>query len=183
MAIAPSNPERVYAVIENVKSALYRSDDGGKTWTRKDDSQRMVWRPFYFSRLVVDPTNPDRVYKPDYTLIASEDGGGSAACGSIASPVDRDLFVVYSALLPLPFREALLARGIALVEVPEPEFPTLGCNVLAVAPRTAVLVAGNPETRARLQRAGVHVHEVNGREICLKGGGGPTCLTRPLVRE
>jgi len=102
---------------------------------------------------------------------------------SIASPVDRDLFVVYSALLPLPFREALLARGIALVEVPEPEFPTLGCNVLAVAPRTAVLVAGNPETRARLQRAGVHVHEVNGREICLKGGGGPTCLTRPLVRE
>jgi len=77
VAIAPSNPERVYAVIENVKSALYRSDDGGKTWTRKDDSQRMVWRPFYFSRLVVDPTNPDRVYKPDYTLIASEDGGGS----------------------------------------------------------------------------------------------------------
>jgi photosystem II stability/assembly factor-like uncharacterized protein len=77
VVIAPSDPQRVYAVIENVKSALYRSDDGGKTWTRKDDSQRMVWRPFYFSRLVVDPTNPDRIYKPDYTLIASEDGGGS----------------------------------------------------------------------------------------------------------
>jgi photosystem II stability/assembly factor-like uncharacterized protein len=77
VAIAPSDPKRVYAVIEHAKSALYRSDDGGKTWTRKDDSQRMVWRPFYFSRLVVDPTNPDRLYKPDYTLIASEDGGGS----------------------------------------------------------------------------------------------------------
>ncbi len=77
VAVAPSNPQRVYAVIENVKSALYRSDDGGKTWTRKDDSQRMVWRPFYFSRLIVDPTNPDRVYKPDYSLIASEDGGAS----------------------------------------------------------------------------------------------------------
>ena len=77
VAIAPSNPQRVYAVIENVKSALYRSDDGGRTWTRKDDSQRMVWRPFYFSRLIVDPTNPDRVYKPDYSLIASEDGGSS----------------------------------------------------------------------------------------------------------
>ncbi|HTS02440.1 MAG TPA: sialidase, partial [Thermoanaerobaculia bacterium] len=77
VAIAPSSPDRVYAVIESVKSALYRSDDGGKTWARKDDSQRMVWRPFYFSRLVVDPTNPDRVYKPDLTLIASEDGGQS----------------------------------------------------------------------------------------------------------
>ena len=77
VAIAPSKPERVYAVIEGVKSALFRSDDGGKTWARKDDSQRMVWRPFYFSRLVVDPTNPDRVYKPNLTLIASEDGGES----------------------------------------------------------------------------------------------------------
>ena len=62
-----------------MKSALFRSDDGGKTWARKDDSQRMVWRPFYFSRLVVDPTNPDRVYKPNLTLIASEDGGESFA--------------------------------------------------------------------------------------------------------
>ena len=77
VAIAPSKPDRVYAVIESVKSALFRSDDGGKTWARKDDSQRMVWRPFYFSRLVVDPTNPDRVYKPNLTLIASEDGGES----------------------------------------------------------------------------------------------------------
>ena len=77
VAIAPSKPDRVYAVIESVKSALYRSDDGGKTWMRKDDSQKMVWRPFYFSRLVVDPTNADRVYKPDLTLIASDDGGKS----------------------------------------------------------------------------------------------------------
>ena len=102
---------------------------------------------------------------------------------SIASPLDRDLCVVYSPLLPVPFREALLARGITLVDVPDAEFPTLGCNVLAVAPRTAVMVAGNPETRARLERAGVQVHEFAGREICLKGGGGPTCLTRPLVRD
>jgi photosystem II stability/assembly factor-like uncharacterized protein len=77
VAIAPSKPDRVFAVIEGVHSALFRSDDGGKTWTKKDDSQRMVWRPFYFSRLVVDPTNPDRVYKPNLTLIASEDGGTS----------------------------------------------------------------------------------------------------------
>lgn len=101
---------------------------------------------------------------------------------SIVSPIDRDLFVVYAPLLPVPFREALLARGIELVEVPAPEFDTLGCNVLAIAPREVLMVAGNPATRERLEQAGVTVHEFAGREICLKGGGGPTCLTRPLVR-
>ena len=102
---------------------------------------------------------------------------------SIVSPIARDLFLVYAPLLPVPFREALLARGIELVEVPPPEFETLGCNVLAIAEREVLMVAGNPATRARLEQAGVTVHEFAGREICLKGGGGPTCLTRPLARE
>lgn len=102
---------------------------------------------------------------------------------SIVSPIDRDLFLVYAPLLPVPFREALLARGIELVEVPTPEFETLGCNALAIAGREVLMVAGNPVTRARLERAGVTVHEFAGREICLKGGGGPTCLTRPLLRD
>jgi N-dimethylarginine dimethylaminohydrolase len=102
---------------------------------------------------------------------------------SIVSPIDTDLWLVYAPLLPVPFREALLARGVELVEVAGTEFETLGCNVLATAPREAVMVAGNPETRRRLERAGVAVQEFAGREICLKGGGGPTCLTRPLVRD
>jgi N-dimethylarginine dimethylaminohydrolase len=102
---------------------------------------------------------------------------------SIVSPIDRDLFLVYAPLLPVPFREALLARGIELVEVPAPELDTLGCNVLAIAEREVLMVAGNPVTRARLEQAGVTVHEFAGREICLKGGGGPTCLTRPLARQ
>ena len=102
---------------------------------------------------------------------------------SIVSPIDRDLFLVYAPLLPVPFREALLARGIGLVEVPTPEFETLGCNVLAIAGREVLMVGGNPVTRARLEQAGVTVHEFPGREICLKGGGGPTCLTRPLARQ
>jgi len=102
---------------------------------------------------------------------------------SIVSPLDRDLWLAYSPLLPVPFRETLVARGIELVEVPEAEFETLGCNVLAVAPRRVVMVAGNPQTRARLEDAGVEVREFPGGEICLNGGGGPTCLTRPLLRE
>ena len=74
---APSNPKRVYAVIENVRSALFVSDDGGKTWEERDRSSRMVWRPFYFSRLVVDPKNADRVFKMNLFMIASDDAGKS----------------------------------------------------------------------------------------------------------
>jgi N-dimethylarginine dimethylaminohydrolase len=102
---------------------------------------------------------------------------------SIFSPIDSDLALVYSPLMPVSFREALLSRGIELVEVPPAEFETMGCNVLAVAPRRCMMLAGNPETRTRLERAGVEVHEFSGREICHKGGGGPTCLTRPIQRH
>ena len=82
---------------------------------------------------------------------------------SILSPVDRDLAVVYSPLMPVPFRELLLARGITLVEVPDDEFESMGANVLAIAPRQCVMVAGNPRTRARLEVHGAHVLEYDGR--------------------
>ena len=101
---------------------------------------------------------------------------------SIISPVDRDLAVVYSPLMPVSFREALLARGLLFVEVPDEEFDSMGANVLAIAPRECVMVEGNPRTRARLESAGARVHVYDGREISLKGGGGPTCLTRPIGR-
>jgi photosystem II stability/assembly factor-like uncharacterized protein len=79
VAVAPSDSKVVYAFVESEKSALYRSDDGGKTWDRRDDSQMMVWRPFYFGNLIVDPTNPDRLFKPDLALIQSLDGGKTFA--------------------------------------------------------------------------------------------------------
>jgi N-dimethylarginine dimethylaminohydrolase len=101
---------------------------------------------------------------------------------SILSPVAHDLAVVYSPLMPIPFRERLLGRGLELVEVPDEELDSMGANVLALAPRQALMVSGNPRTRARLEQAGVQVLEYPGREISLKGGGGPTCLTRPVVR-
>jgi len=101
---------------------------------------------------------------------------------SILSPVDADLAVVYSPLAPVPLREALLARGMALVEVPDEEFDSMGANVLALGPRRVLALAGNPVTRARLERAGCEVLLYEGQEISRKGGGGPTCLTRPLAR-
>jgi N-dimethylarginine dimethylaminohydrolase len=101
---------------------------------------------------------------------------------SLISPVDRDLAVVYSRLLPVPFREWLLDHGIRLVEVADEEFDTMGANVLALAPRRCLVLAGNPLTRRALEAAGCEVLEYDGTEISAKGSGGPTCLTRPLVR-
>ena len=79
VTVAPSDPKVVYAFVESTDSALYRSDDGGRTWDKRDKSQMMVWRPFYFANLIVDPTNPDHLFKPDLTLIQSNDGGKSFA--------------------------------------------------------------------------------------------------------
>jgi photosystem II stability/assembly factor-like uncharacterized protein len=79
VTVAPSNPNVVYAFIEAVPpaNALYRSDDGGRTWAARDRSQQMIWRPFYFATLIVDPRNENRLYKPDLGLIVSNDGGAS----------------------------------------------------------------------------------------------------------
>jgi len=101
---------------------------------------------------------------------------------SLVSPVDKDLAVVYSRLLPSWFRQTLLQRGYRLVDVPDEEYETMGTNVLALGPSECVMLDGNPRTRAALEKQGATVHVYDGQEISLKGGGGPTCLTRPLAR-
>ncbi len=101
---------------------------------------------------------------------------------STLSPLDKDLAVVYLPLMAARLVEILEHRGIGFVHVPDAEFDTMGCNVLALGPRHAMSVAGNPETVKRMQAAGVKVEVINGTDICRKGEGGPTCMTRPLVR-
>lgn len=100
---------------------------------------------------------------------------------SLISPLAPDLAVVYPPLLPTRLAQLLEERGVELVEVPDDEFDTMGSNVLALAPRVALAVEGNPETRRRLERAGVEVLTYRANELS-KGDGGPTCLTRPLLR-
>ena len=94
VTVAPAKPNVVYALIESTRSALYRSDDGGKTWEERDRSNWMVWRPFYFANLIVDPKNENKVYKPDLTLIMSEDGGKSfSVIGGAAHGDFHDVWV------------------------------------------------------------------------------------------
>ena len=100
---------------------------------------------------------------------------------SLISPLAPDLAVVYPPLLPTRLAQLLEEREVQLVEVPGEEFDSMGTNVLALAPRVALAVEGNPETRRRMESAGVEVLVYEGAELS-KGDGGPTCLTRPLLR-
>lgn len=102
---------------------------------------------------------------------------------SVLSPLDRDLLLIYSPLMPIAVRQWLLDQGYGFVEVPDEEFESMACNVLALGPRFCLALEGNPITRRRMEKAGCDVRLYKGREISIKGMGGPTCLSRPLIRE
>ena len=114
------------------------------------------------------------------------DYGGPESClhlMSFISLVDHDLAVIYRPLMPESFYRLLQKRGFAFVEVPEGEFETMGANVLTLAPRYCLMLEGNPITGERLEAAGCRVQTISGNEISLKSEGGPTCLTRPILRS
>ncbi len=102
---------------------------------------------------------------------------------SLISIVDHHLAVVYPSLLAVPFWQELKRQDFKLIEVPDAEFATMGPNVLALAPGHCLMLEGNPITRQRLEQAGCEVITYRGNEISLKAEGGPTCLTRPILRE
>jgi dimethylargininase len=102
---------------------------------------------------------------------------------SVVSPVADDVAVVFLPLLPAGLYELLQDLDIRLVEVPEEEYPTLGCNVLAVRPGVVITAEGNDVTRRRLEAAGCEVHAIPLHEVGENGSGGVTCLTRPVLRS
>jgi dimethylargininase len=102
---------------------------------------------------------------------------------SVISPVTEDAATVFLPLLPVGLHDLLRELGIDLVEVPEEEYPTLGCNVLAVRPGVLIVHEANPVTRRALEARGCEVHALDLSEIGMNGGGGPTCLTRPILRS
>jgi dimethylargininase len=102
---------------------------------------------------------------------------------SVISPVADDLAVVYLPLLPAGLWELLIDLDIRFIEVPDAEFATLGCNVLAVAPGIVIMAEGNPTTAAAMAAAGCEVHTYPAAQIGINGSGGPTCMTRPILRD
>ena len=99
------------------------------------------------------------------------------------SPIDHNLYLVYSRLLPVSFLEYLHSRNIELINVPDEEYESMGCNVLAVDQKKVIMISGNPKTKKLLENKGVEVYTYDGSEISIKGAGGPTCLTRPFIRS
>jgi len=101
---------------------------------------------------------------------------------SVISPVSDDLAVIYPPLLPAGLWELLAELGVRTISVPDEEYPTLACNVLAVRPGVLVMAEGNPATRRALEAAGCEVHTYAAVEIGINGSGGPTCMARPILR-
>src|SRR5918993_5257261 len=101
---------------------------------------------------------------------------------SFISPVGERLAVVYLPLMSVAFVQELQRRGWSFIEVPDEEFETHGCNVLALAPKRVLVCDGSPVTRGRLEAAGCEVVTYVGNELSHNRAGGPTCLTRPILR-
>ncbi len=101
---------------------------------------------------------------------------------SFISPVAQALAVVHKPLMAVAFLEELANRGWQLIEIPDEEFASMGCNVLCLESYRVLVVNGNPGTRSRLEQAGCTVLEFSGDEISYNRAGGPTCLTRPILR-
>ena len=111
---------------------------------------------------------------------------GSETClhlMSNVSPIDYNLYLIYPKLLPVRFIEYLKNQNIKLINVPNEEYESMACNVLALAPKKCIMMSGNPKTKKLLESNNVEVFTYDGSEISLKGAGGPTCLTRPICRS
>ena len=102
---------------------------------------------------------------------------------SLISMLDRDLAVVSLPLMPVHLYQLLRERGVELVEIEPGEWDSLAPNVLALAPRDVVMLAGNPRTAAKLRESGCRVQEIDGSDVAIKGSGSPTCLTLPIKRN
>ena len=145
----------------------------GRTFRTNDEGARQIaeaMRPYVDAVHVVDLPVSNGVEECLHTL-------------SLISMLDRDLAVVSRRLMPVHLWSLLAERGVECVEIEPSEWGSLAPNVLALAPRECVILEGNPVTAGRLRAAGCTVHEFTGSDVAVKGAGGPTCLTLPLLRD
>jgi N-dimethylarginine dimethylaminohydrolase len=101
---------------------------------------------------------------------------------SFLSAATNELFVIFEPLAPVRLLQDIKARGIDWIAIDEDSYHAMGCNILAVKPGVVVMVDGVPKVRQALEQRGVEVHTYDGSDLSLKGDGGPTCLTAPLLR-
>jgi N-dimethylarginine dimethylaminohydrolase len=159
------------------------ADGGDMFWL--DDRTLAIGRSYRTNQDAIDQIaamlEPDGVQVERFDLPHDQGPEFCLHLMSVVSPVRDNLAVVYERLAPVALLQALAARGIETIAVPDEEYPTFGCNILAVAPGVVILPEGNPVIVKALRDHGVDVHTYAASEIN-KGEGGPTCLTRPILR-
>jgi len=185
LALRDALSEHNVAVLEPLDDPSACAEGGDMTWL--DPQTLLVGRGFRTNAAGIDAIR--RIVEPQGVQVVAVDlpywHGPEEVLHlmSFISMLDTDLAAVYAPMLPVALAELLIERGITWIEVPDSEFPSQGCNILTVSPRHVVMLEGNPLTQQLLEHAGCTVDTYCGSEISLKGDGGPTCLTRPIVRD
>ena len=160
------------------------ADGGDKAWL--DEKTLLIGHGYRTNQAGIDQIRnllkPFGVEVFSFDLPHYEGPGAVLHLMSVLSPIDKDLAVVYEPLAPVRLLQFLQGRGIKWFTVSEKEMLTQGSNILAVAPRKVILAAGNPEIEKKLRDNGIEVHLFDGQNVAVKGDGGPTCLTAPLLR-
>jgi N-dimethylarginine dimethylaminohydrolase len=160
------------------------ADGGDKAWL--DDKTLLIGHGYRTNQEGIDQIRsllkPFDVQVFSFDLPHYEGPGAVLHLMSVLSPIEKDLAVVYEPLAPVRLLQFLESRGIKWLTVSEKEMLTQGSNILAVGPRKVILAAGNPEIEKKLRDHGVEVHLFDGQNVAVKGDGGPTCLTAPLLR-
>ena len=159
-------------------------DGGDRLWL--DDSTVAVGLGYRTNQAGADQLHellePEGAGVLTYDLPHDQGPGMVLHLQSLISLITEDLAVVYEPLAPVRFLQELERRGIERIAIDHDDYTAMGCNILAVRPGVVVMVDGVPAVRTELERRGVEVHVYAGSELSLKGDGGPTCLTAPLLR-
>jgi dimethylargininase len=126
--------------------------------------------------------NPEGIHVETYDMPHDQGPDFVLHLQSFLSAATPDLFVVYEPLAPVRLLQDIKERGIDWIAIDKESYDAMGCNILAVRPGVVVMVAGAPKVQKALESKGVEVHTYDGSDLSLKGDGGPTCLTAPLLR-
>lgn len=161
------------------------ADGGDKVWL--DEKTLLIGHGYRTNQAGIDQIRallaPFGTEVFSFDLPHYEGPGAVLHLMSVVSPISYDKAVVYEPLAPVRLLEFLKSRNITWFTVSEKEMLTQGSNILAIAPNVVVLAAGNPEIENKLRSAGIQVHLFAGNNVAVKGDGGPTCLTAPLLRS
>jgi len=177
--------ERIGVPILGELTAPAFADGGDKVWL--DEKTLLIGHSYRTNtdgiEQIREMLKPFGVDVHSFDLPHYEGPGAVLHLMSVLSPISYDKAVVYEPLAPARLLQFLTSRGISWFTVSEKEMLTQGSNVLTIAPNVVVLAAGNPEIEAKLRGAGVQVHLFAGNNVAVKGDGGPTCMTAPLIRS